>query len=600
MEELADIHSYCIALVSYFRVEQQLRMRGIPYLHVGSITSRSAPPAKLRRASAAASAGPQKDARDDGLFDDDEEVDSGLASADHAADKDEDNAGLQTEESGVAALVPTLCLRATDLLGPAKAHLTKPNVSMRVCNWDDSDRSCVQALIKLRMKSRRFRALHEVVSYASTSDQFSTSPATWIDFDDETSLLTLSTRNLDNCIPIFYTQWERVMRMVQLTREVLNASRAWQQRALRSRISCKKPAELVELRRFDFDMVVFSYGTIKAEDTERKLLVRVRWQDPKMEMAPFTNMPMTQNGGYVIEFGSIPTSDVEAMDKAGTSPHADDVSSTLKADALSEWFDDPHAAANPHNTMAFELRRTVNIAARSAAIASMTHPHLERLVWKGFFKLLQDTLPLVRQVAPLASKCLTDPEVPEVEIKGATWFRLRFQDRYALDIRLATRSRLVISDAAGSLFRTGGQASEPVTAESEAALGIFGGSDLLNSLIAGKVEAADIGSRKRKRPTFDSPTTFSAAGGAAQFQPIPNIESLLSTISAPTSADGEHQQQQQQEQGVRDLRRALLISLTPSHSGSGGAAQVVDKVLPRLIQMVSDEVAKVGTNSSGP
>ena len=202
------------------------------------------------------------------------------------------------------------------------------------------------------------------MAYASTSDSFVTSPATWIDFDDETSMLTLSTRDLDNCIPIFYTQWERVMRMVLLTREVLNASRAWQQRALRSRVSCKKPGDLIELRRFDFDSVVLSYGTTKADDVERKLLVRVRWQDAKMDMTPYV-----QSGGYILEFGSVATVDVEKLDKGG------------------ELFDEAHSKYNPHKTMAFELARTVNVAARTAALSSMAEPGLERMVWKGFFKL---------------------------------------------------------------------------------------------------------------------------------------------------------------------------------------------------------------------
>ncbi len=409
MEELADVHSYCIALVSYFRVEQQLRLRGIPYLHVGSNTSRSAPPAKRQKQESSVGLGVRAaDAQDDGLFEEQEPEGSAAAAATAGnAHESADTRGDEAATDGIAALVPSLCLRATDLLGPAKAHLAKPNVSLRVCHWDDSDRSCVQMLIKLRMKSRRFRALHEIVSSAPGSDQHSTSPLTWVDFDNTSSLLTLSTRDLDNCIPIFYTQWERIMRMVQLTREVLNASRAWQQRALRARISCKKPANLVELQRFDFDMVVASYGTVRVNNEERKLLVRVRWQDAKIEMQPFTNMPVTQSGGYILEFGSIPKTELDSI--GATSD---------KDDSISAWFDEAHAAANPHNTMAFELRRTVNIAARSAAINSLAQPNGERLVWKGFFKLLQESLPLVREIAPVAARCLDDPDVPEVEVKA--------------------------------------------------------------------------------------------------------------------------------------------------------------------------------------
>ena len=575
MEELAQVHSYCIALVSYFRVEQQLRMRGVPYLHVGSTTSRSAPPTKWPRRSAPASAGTQADVRDNGLFDDEDVVDTAAGAASTGVnatrENDEDEVHQQGGDSGVAALVPSLCLRATDLLGPAKAHLTKPNISLRVRNWNDSETACVQMLIKLRMKSRRFRALHEVVTFATNADQHSTSPSTWISFDDETSLLTLSTRDLDNCIPIFYAQWERVMRMVQLTREVLNASRAWQLQALRARISCKKPNDVVELRCFHFDMVIFSYGTISVEEgkEERKLLVRVRWQDAKMEMTPYNAMPMAQSGGYILEFGSIPTAQLETLDKvAGDarvtlgSPGATAAEAASKDDTVSQWFDDAHAALNPHNTMAFELRRTVNVAARSAALSVLAQPHLERRVWRGFFQLLRDTLPLVRALAPLASQCLTDPDVAELEIKGATWFRLRFHDRYALDLRLATRSRLVVADAARPLFRSDETGED--TPE------LFGGSDLLNRLVEGKPPAA-VESKKRKVRSTET-------SAASQFQPIPNIEGVLRDLHAAHSGTGTQAEQ------VWDLRRALLVSLG---GGSG-----LHTLLPQLMARVAAQLGE--------
>ncbi|KAJ1020606.1 hypothetical protein NDA16_003999 [Ustilago loliicola] len=606
MEELADVHSYCIALVSYFRVEQQLRMRGIPYLHVGSNISRSAPPAKRQRRTAAPlGTSAQADIRDNGLFEDDEDAtgaaqgEEGAAGTSPVHDEGEPREQTATE-SRVGALVPTLCLRSADLLGPAKSHLTKPNISLRICNWDDIDTCCVQVLIKLRMKSRRFRKLHEVVSYVTTSDQHFTSPATWIDFDDETSLLTLSTRDLDNCIPIFYTQWERIMPIVQLTRELLNVSRAWQQLALKSRVNCKKPTEIVELRRFDFDTVLFSYGTITADDVERKLLVRVRWQDAKMEMAPYTNMPMTQSGGYILEFGSIPTSEVDALDRVA----ADDADASRAAgattaavqreDAVSQWFHDAHASINPHNTMAFELQRTVNVAARSAAMSAMVQPQLERLVWKGFFKLLQDTLPLVREIAPLTQKCLTDPEVPEVEIKGATWFRLRFQDRYALDLRLATRSRLVVSDASRPLFRSESQAAfeggaGAVESADVSNCGLFAGSELLNSLVAGKPTPVD---GSVPAPKSNPRVTQENLSLAMQFRPIPNMDSVLRKIHSllRTLEGGDAGQR------VWNLRRALLISLaplvgTPAQAKPDG---LVGKILPKLIEMVTAEIGAAG------
>ncbi|SNX84570.1 related to RNA polymerase II mediator complex protein pmc1 [Melanopsichium pennsylvanicum] len=590
MEELGTVHSYCIALVSYFRVEQQLRMRGVPYLHVGSATSRSAPPAKWqRRPAPPAQARTHADARDNGLFDD-EEAEGAAAEADVTPEMNADDLLVEESSGGVGALVPTLCLRAADLLGPARSHLARPNVSVRVCHWDDGDRSYVQMLIKLRMKSRRLRALHQIVAYASASDQHSTSPATWIDFDDETSLLTLSTRDLDNCLPIFYAQWERLMRMIQVTREVLNASRAWQQRALRFRISCKKPLDIVELRRFDFDAVLFSYGTIRAEDRDRQLLVRVRWQDAKVEMTPFNAMPVTQSGGFIVEFGSIPAVDLATIDAVVVDAGATaSVAALPKEDALSKWFHDGNASANPHNAMAFELRRTVNMAARTAAMSAMTQPHLERMVWKGFFKLLQDTLPLMKEIAPLAEKCLTDPDVPEVEIKGATWFRLRFQDRFALDIRLTTRSRLIVSDASRALFRSETQPTGDAgtqTAESNANA-CFSGSNLLNHLVSGKSGAVEVDTTwKLSRIAVDAAATLSAS----QFQPIPNIDSVFRKVHTTVRSDSN-----QDGQKVWDLRRALIVSLALPLTTNDIVERKVDdgllgKILPLLIQLVSVEI----------
>ncbi|TKY86552.1 hypothetical protein EX895_004701 [Sporisorium graminicola] len=647
MEELGDVHSYCIALVSYFRVEQQLRMRGIPYLHVGSNTSLSSPPAKRQKRLAPARTGPQSaDACDDGLFDDGEDNGDVPAAPQNSTDDPADEAAQAAAETGVAALVPSLCLRATDLLGPARSHLTKPNVSLRIRNWDDSDKCCVQMRIKLRMKSRRFRALHEVVSFAPTSDQHTTSPRTWIDFDNETSLLTLSTRDLDNCVLTFYTQWERVMRMVQLTREVLNVSRAWQQRALRSQISCKKPAGLVELRRFDFDMVVFSYGSMAVDGSERKLLVRVRWQDAKVEMQPYSNMPLTQSGGYLLEFGSIPTEELERLDTdvaadggatAETPLAARAAAARKDEEAVSNWFNDVHASANPHNAMAFELRRTVNVAARAAAMHSTVQPHSERMVWRGFFKLLQDTLALVREVAPLADKCLSDPDVPEVEIKSATWFRLRFQDRYALDLRLVARSRLVVSDASRPLFRSEVQQGQEQqqqqqeivatseTTDPDSQGGLFGGSDLLNSLIAGKAPpaAADSAAKPQNRIRTAATTTATTAaaasgqtgptvGAAMQFQPIPNLDNVLrkvhaalqsSAASAPDETVADTVQGDSTKSvmhthagdAICNLRRALLIPLAPFSSSllkpAEPRAPLLSALIPLLVDLVATEIS---------
>lgn len=372
------------------------------------------------------------------------------------------------------------------------------------------------------------------------------------------------------------------MRMVQLTREVLNASRAWQQRALRLRRSCKKPGERVELCRFELDSVVFSYGSIKVDGLEAKLLVRVRWQDAKLEMQAFSPIGVTQSGGYILEFGSMRSVQVEALDQ----------DAQLREDGVSRWFDETHCLANPHKVMALELRRTVNVAARSAAMHAMLQPQAERIVWRGFLELLQHTLPLVREMAPLVDKCLTHAHVPEVEIKSATWFRFRFQDRYAIDVRLATRSRLVVSDASRALFasevRTSESESESETTDAVPLDAVFGGSQLLNDLLDATTLA-----RKCSKPK----TRIAAQLSSAQFGPIPNIEHVLRSVHAKLDAitwiDARDHRSSAARLRVYELGRALLISLpSASHPNAQAAYHAIAHLVPLLIDRVEAQLAR--------
>ncbi|PWY99904.1 MED14-domain-containing protein [Testicularia cyperi] len=605
LEELIGVHSYSLALVSYFRVEQQLRMRGIPYIHVGSSTSRPAPP--------------------DGAT-------AQALQGDIAKDSDaEETASAPGLHNRIDSLVPALCVRATDLLSLARSHLANANVAIRVSDWNDKERMSLHIVVKLRMKSRRFRALQSVLNNvaAASGQSMVTDARTWLEFDNHTATLKFWTKDLDNCIGLFQMQWERVSRMIELTREVLNFSRAWQARALRSGQKAKRPADAIELRRFTFQDVIFSYGrTVVQEESrsdrkvnaggeqdqiqQRSLLVRVRWQDPKIEMPAFGGMPIAYNGGYVVEFGSIPAESAVSAGAFYPEVGNDKIEVQLleRFDPAAQWFVGQHVRGNPHNVMAFELRRTVNLAARTAMAAmaatllggramgvatagSMPHQQ-ERFVWRGFFQLLVHTLPLIREIEPLLQKSLSDADTPELEVKAATWFRLRFLDRYALDIRLASHSRLLICDASQPLFRS------PVKGLTAFNMGhdndVYRGSQLVEQGLGSPTPLLD----KKKPSTYSSEWTREQS--THQFAAIPDFEELIRDVVDAVAANAGVGQ-------VWDLRRALLVRLvSPSSSPlstetlpSGGDKSSAEQqsVMHQLLSLLIDKVkAKISADGS--
>ena len=348
LDELASLHTYSVALVSYSRVEQQLRARGIPYMHVGNLTSR--PGAPIQDTGDEAKPARKRRAGDITL--------------------DESEADV---EAGTSRLVPTICLRATDLLGFGRANLVKRNVSVSVRDWWHKDRIRVEIRIKLRMKSRRLQSFRKAGSVTNATGE------SWLDFDGPNAVLTYSSSDLDNCVVGFLAEWERVSKAVELAREVLNVGRA------------QPGPRTLALQDFNLESVTFSYATNGAGQT---LLARVRWLGPACQ----------------VDFG------VDAPDPFGASA----------------------IEANAHNAMSFELRRTLNASC----------------VWRGFFQLLRDTYPLIALLAPFVKLSLTDANTPELEVRSATWFRLRIRDVHALDIRLVTSSRYLICDAAEPLFRS--------------------------------------------------------------------------------------------------------------------------------------------------
>lgn len=160
-EELAKLYSYSLALVSFNKVEQQLQLKNVPFVHVSPASARS------------------------GEIDDCDDV-----------------------QRSVIDLVPGLALRADMLLGPAHT-IVKPNLSLKMKQWWDVSKSRVEISARLRVRA------------GLSNRRISASGGATLDFDPRTSILTFSTQDVDNCISMFLLEWNRVSKVANLAKELL-------------------------------------------------------------------------------------------------------------------------------------------------------------------------------------------------------------------------------------------------------------------------------------------------------------------------------------------------------------------------------------------
>ncbi|KAN0064490.1 mediator complex subunit [Thecaphora frezii] len=542
LEELASVHSYSVALVAYVGVEQQLRARAIPYVHVSKPTSGSRS-AKLARIGAG-----QRPASTQAL----EEADV-LELEEDAVEGDASAAAL--------SLVPTLCLRIVDLLGPAKAHLARRNASIQVCEWWDRDKIRAEISIKLRMRSRRLESFRSDIEpspllapFLGGVRQTSQSPRYSFEFDGSTSILTFSTSDLENCVLAFLTEWQRVSRAIELAREVLNVGR---DEARQTSPASRANRSLLELVEFRLDAVTFAYGRavgLESKSTEasgppasnrsgRRLLLRVRWEEARLVPNQMTGIMESVGGGYRLDFGS-------------GEPGSRD---------STEWFGERGCEANPHRAIAHELTRGIN--AKSKVMDSGRARTVRRAdrIWRGFFQLLRETLPVVREVQPLIQGCLEDVECPELEIRSATWFRVLFLDKHALDIRITNHSHLVLYDASQPLFRS---PTKGLEAPSAAAATGPGPADALFTLaISASLQSQSAQQKGDGPPPLDATSPYLA---------IPRFGDLVKSVC------DELPEERRTASDVVDLKRVLLCSIDPD---------VVSKVLPALIVAIRSQIA---------
>ncbi|PKI82370.1 Rgr1p [Malassezia vespertilionis] len=107
---------------------------------------------------------------------------------------------------------------------------------------------------------------------------------------------------------------------------------------------------------------------------------------------------------------------------------------------------------NPHKCIGANLERK---------LCSMADTRIN--LWSGFLHLLEYTLPMLLILVPFFQEAETNADSPQVEVLDINWYRFCFLNTYALDVRLLTGNRVMLTDAAYSA----GATSEESNAENQ-------------------------------------------------------------------------------------------------------------------------------------
>jgi len=169
-ENLSKLHSYSVALICYHKVEEQMRARGLSYIHVGGWTNVKPPPSSAE---------------------DVKEVDL------------------------VSDIIPSLSLNANTLLGSTNRQVTKRNISIRLHQWWNPSKAHVAFSIKLKLK----KGLVSKKDISETNQEK-------IQFNSETGVLNFLIQNIDNCVAIFVSSWKHIEKILDLATEVTSRKQA--------------------------------------------------------------------------------------------------------------------------------------------------------------------------------------------------------------------------------------------------------------------------------------------------------------------------------------------------------------------------------------
>ncbi|THV06734.1 MED14-domain-containing protein [Dendrothele bispora CBS 962.96] len=169
---LRELYSYCCARVAYMKVENQLKLRKIPWtLH---LTSNITPE-------------------------------------------------LGFIQSSIARSVPALCVQSSHILaGAPAAEAAMPNIRVIPLNWWSEKNAHVVTCVKLKYVQQ------PLGKSAGTSAVIR--PSKRIIYDTTEAVVSFLSDNIDKCVDEFAEEWARVSKMVVIAREVAQMSKEkdWQ------------------------------------------------------------------------------------------------------------------------------------------------------------------------------------------------------------------------------------------------------------------------------------------------------------------------------------------------------------------------------------
>jgi len=201
IRELRDLHAYCRVRVAHIHIENQLKNRSIPYVHVRS----------------------QKLLAD------------GQPRPIHAA-KGSLKETIATLKSPFLPYLPVLCVQSSDLLaGAAAAEAAMPNIRIEPTEWWTLDKEC---MVNTSVQLKYVQPLDDGGSSRAGAssrgrngrDGAMITPSENISYDPQTSVITFLSRKVEHCVDEFLTEWARVSKVVVIARQgelVLSLSLSW-------------------------------------------------------------------------------------------------------------------------------------------------------------------------------------------------------------------------------------------------------------------------------------------------------------------------------------------------------------------------------------
>ncbi|KAI0768733.1 MED14-domain-containing protein [Trametes elegans] len=165
---LRELYAYCCARVAYTKVEQQFKLRGIPYTHVNSTSNVAAPE-------------------------------------------------LAHIQSSLARSIPALCVLSSDILsGAPAAEAAMPNIRVIPLNWWSSEQAKVVTCVKLKYVQQ------PIGKRAGGSSVIR--PSKRIIYDTREAIVSFLSDDVDKCVDEFLEEWARVSKMVVIAREIAQMS----------------------------------------------------------------------------------------------------------------------------------------------------------------------------------------------------------------------------------------------------------------------------------------------------------------------------------------------------------------------------------------